>query len=420
MTRAEPTVGRGHKGRFALMILISSAIFGVVLLMTPQAQNQRAEAERLANSGEYAGALQQFQSVAAANPDDIDARLWIARMHAKLGHPEHAADVYRSILAVQPQHVDALLGAGEALIALDRLREASELLRQAEAMAPDRPAILAAQGRLHHAANHTTLSLAYYNRALALDPTNAQLRAEADAVRAEGAHRLELDYDFQHVNTGQDDSHLGTFLLNARANDSVRVVAVGQTENLYGVSDQRAGGGFDFALSRKVNVNFGALFGFNPVYFPQTDVYGELTYRDRRMTLGAIVRHAGFEDDSDVLLIGPELIVKVSDSFDTSITYLRGSTNSSNGFSEISTDTIAIHLDGAVNKQVRLGLGYTHGIDRLDWLTSDRIGFESDTFDVRGNFSFTPLVSLQVGYDFQSRPDDVQVHRARAGLTFRF
>ena len=402
------------------MILISSAILGVVLLTTPQAQDQRAAAERLANSGAYAEALKQFQSIAAANPDDIEARLWIARLHAKLGHPEHAVDVYRSILAVQPQHVDALIGAGESLVALDRLNEASDLLRQAEAIAPDRPAILAAQGRLHRAANHTTLSLAYYNRALALDPNNAEIRAEAEAVRAERAHRLELDYDFQHVNTGQDDSHLGTFVLNARTNDAVRVVGEGQVENLYGVSDQRAGGGFEFALSRKVNFNIGALFGFSPVYLPETDVYGELTYTDRRMTVGAVVRHAGFEDDSDLLLIGPELIVKFSDGFDTSITYLRGNTSTSGGFNDVATDTVAIHLSGAVTRQFRLGAGYTHGIDRLDWLTSDRIGFESDSVDFRGNFFFTPFVSLEVGYDFQSRPEDVQIHRARAGLTFRF
>lgn len=402
------------------MIFISSAILGVVLLSPPQAPDQRAEAERLANSGAYADALKQFQTIAAANPDDIEARLWIARLHAKLGHPEHAADVYRSILAVQPQQVDALVGAGESLVALDRLSEAADLLGRAEAMAPDRPAVLAAQGRLHHAANHTALSLAYYNRALTLDPTNAQLRAEADAVRAERAHRLELDYDFQHPNISQDDAHLGTFVLNARANDTVRVVAAGQAETLYGVNDQRAGGGFDFALSRKVNLNLGALFGFNAVYLPETDVYGELTYTDRRMTVGAVVRRAGFEDDSDLLLIGPELIARVSDNLEASITYLRGSADASDGFTNISTDTVAIHLDGAVSKQVRLGLGYTHGIDRIDWLTSDRIGSEADTLDVRGNFFITPFLGLEVGYAFQSRPDDIQIHRARAGLTFRF
>ena len=111
ITRARADGQEASKGTFALMILISSAILGVVLLTTPQAPDQRAAAERLANSGDYADALKQFQSIAAANPDDIEARLWIARLHAQLGHPEHAVDVYQSILAVQPQHLDALIGA---------------------------------------------------------------------------------------------------------------------------------------------------------------------------------------------------------------------------------------------------------------------------------------------------------------------
>ena len=111
------------------MILISAVVLGVTLLVPPQASDQRAEAERMANSGNYAAALKQFQTIAAANPDDIEARLWIARLHARLGHPEHAVDVYRSILAVQPQHVDALIGLGQSLTTLGRLREASDALQ---------------------------------------------------------------------------------------------------------------------------------------------------------------------------------------------------------------------------------------------------------------------------------------------------
>src|SRR4029079_17833849 len=87
------------KGRFAPMILISTAILGVMLLGSPQAQDPRAEAERMSNSGNYSAALKQFQALAAANPDDIEARLWIARLHAQKGHPENAGDVYTSILS---------------------------------------------------------------------------------------------------------------------------------------------------------------------------------------------------------------------------------------------------------------------------------------------------------------------------------
>jgi hypothetical protein len=87
---------------------------------------------------------------------------------------------------------------------------------------------------------------------------------------------------------------------------------------------------------------------------------------------------------------------------------------------DFGTDTVAIRISGPVSHSVRLGAGFTHGIDRLDWLTSDRITFEADTFSLRAACSFTPFVTLEVGYDYQSRPEDVQVHRARAALTYRF
>ena len=402
------------------MILISTAILGLTLLAPPQqTPDARAEAERLANSGSYEAALRQFQAIAAANPDDIQARMWIARLHGRLGHPEHAANVYRSILAVQPDNLDALIGLGNSLVTLDQLREAGDALTRAEKLAGDRPDVLAAQGRLHAQANRSTLALAYYNRAITIDPGNQEVRAALDALRAERAHRLELDYDFQHVNVENvDDSHVGTFILNARLTDAVRLVAEGQVENLFGVNDQRAGGGFEFMLSRNTRLNVGMLGGFDPVYLPESDFYGQLGYTHRRTTFGVLFRRAEFED-TDFWIAGPELTVRFSQNADAFIAYYRGSTASETS-EDINTDNIAIRVSGAVTKQFRLGAGYTHGIDRLDWLTADRIGFESDTFALRGTFTLTPFVSLEIGYDFQQRPADVNINRARAGLTYRF
>src|SRR4029450_8908810 len=97
--------------------------------------------------------------------------------------------------------------------------------------------------------------------------------------------------------------------------------------------------------------------------------------------------------------------------------YYQGHTTVEGVTNDIGTDTVAVRISGPVSKRVRLGAGYTHGTTPLDWLTSDRIPFEPDTFALRAGFTFTPFVTLEVGYDFQSRPEDVQVHRARAGLT---
>src|SRR5688572_23180411 len=88
----------------------------------------RAQAEQLARSGSYRAALERFQAIAAKNPDDLEARVWIARLHSLMGDDRRAVDVYESIIATHPKHVDALVGLGDALVRLGRLREAADTL----------------------------------------------------------------------------------------------------------------------------------------------------------------------------------------------------------------------------------------------------------------------------------------------------
>jgi tetratricopeptide (TPR) repeat protein len=400
------------------MSLISAAILGVTLLAAPQAPDPRAEAERMANSGAYAAALKQFQALAAANPDDVEARVWIARLHARMGHPEHAADVYRSILAVQPQHVDALIGLGNALLALGRLNEAADPLKRAEALAADRPAVLTAQGRLHQAANRTTLALAYYLRAIALDPANADARAAADALQASRAHRVELDYDFQHVNSQVEDAHVGTIEVNARVNDSVRIFAGGQAQSAFGFDEQRAGGGVEWSITRHAWLRAGALFGIDTAYLPESDGFVEASIAQGRARWTVEIRNADF-DGADLWLGGPGLTVALPGGVEASARYYRGRVTAI-GFDDSTTETVALGVEGPLGERLRLGAGFTHGIDRLDWLTIDRITFEADTVSLKASYSFTPFATFEAAYAYQSRPGDLQAHRARAGFIFRF
>jgi YaiO family outer membrane protein len=400
------------------MTLISAAILGVTLLAFPQAADQRAEAERLARSGGYEAALKQFQALAAANPDDIDARVWIARLHALMGRPEHAEAVYRSILAVQPQHVDALIGLGNALVTLGQLDDAADALNRAEALAADRPALLTAQGRLHQAGNHTTLALAYFMRALALDPANAEARAAADALRAARAHRVELDYTFQHLNADMDDANVGSFEVNARVSDPVRIFGRGQVQRAFGFDEQRAGGGLEWSITRHAGLRAGVLVGADTTYLPETDAFVEASVRQGRATWSFQLRNADFEG-ADFWVGGPGLAVMVLPRVEASILYYRGRVDAE-GFGESTTDSVVLGLAGSASDRLRLGVTFTHGIDRLDWLTLDRITTEADTVSVTGGYDFTAFVTFRGGYDFQSRPDGPQAHRANAGFVFRF
>ena len=397
------------------MTLIPAAVLGVLLLAAPQATDPRAEAERLANSGAHALALKQFQAIAAANPDDIQARLWIARLHARMGHPEHAADVYRSIVVTQPQNVDALIGLGRALLALERLKESGDALNRAEALAADSPAVLAAQGAVHAAANRTTLALAYYLRALALEPGNVEVRLASDALRAERAHRIEADYDYQD---DFEDAHVGTFEVNARVTDALRLVGRAQVQSAFGFDEARGGGGFEWAVTRRVGLRGGVLVAHDAVYLPESEGFLEAALTRGRVRWTAEFRAADFAG-ADFWIAGPGVTVSARNGVAVSANYYRARFTPVL-FTATATDTIALRVQGRAAPRLRLGLGYTHGIDRLDWLTVDRLDIESDTLSLSAGFDFTPFAAFQAGYEYQSRPGDRQVHRARAGIVYRF
>ena len=400
------------------MTLISAALLGVTLLASAQSPDQRAEAERMANSGANAAALRQFQAIAAANPDDIEARLWIARLHSRMGHPEHAADVYRSILAGRPQHVEALVGLGNALVLLGRLKEAGDALNRAEALGADRPDVLTAQGKLHQAANHTTLALAYFLRAIALDPTNADARRAADRLRASRAHRIHLGYDFQHLNTDVEDAHVGTIEVNARVADNLRVFARGQAERGFGFDEQRIGGGIEWLATRHASLRAGGMGGIDTTYLPSSEGFVEASVASGRARWSVQIRKDSF-NGTDMWIGGPGLAMTFRNGVEASAQYYRGRVTRT-GFDATTNDTVALGIGGRVSDRVRVGVGYTHGIDRLDWLTVDRISFEADTLSARASYDFNPFATLEAGYELQSRPGPVQAHRARVGLIYRF
>jgi tetratricopeptide (TPR) repeat protein len=410
----------------AAISLFAAIFLSFALAASAQTPDRHAEAERLANSGAYAAALRAFQAIAAANPGDIEARLWIARMHTKLGHPEHAADVYRSILAAQPQNLDALLGLGNSLVRLGRLNEAGDALNRAEAIAADRPAVLTAQGHLHEAAKRDTLALAYYLRAIALDPADADARQAADGLRALRAHRLEVGYDFQRatgpsdvVHDGSRDAHVGSLELNGRASDALRVFGRVQVQSAFDSDEQRAGGGIEWAATRHAVIRGGLLMGIDTVFLPDTDGFFNATFVQGRTRWSVDVQGAQF-DSGDLWLFGPGLALSLPRGGEASIRYYRGRFSTPFALVPITTDSVALGLQGRPTRRSRAAVGYTHGIDRLDWLTADRITFEADTISFRVGFDFTPFAGIEAGYDFQSRPAGTNVHRARAGLVYRF
>ncbi len=384
-----------------------------------QAADARAQAEQLAKSGSYRAALERFQAIAAANPDDVEARLWIARLHDLMGNERHAVDVYESIIATHPQNLNALIGAGQALVELRRYREAADALNRAESLAAENPTVLAAQGKLHAAAGRTTLALAYYARALTIDPGLAGAQAEYEAVKRQHAHRLELGYFFEHFNTDIPDPQAGTAALNARVSENLRVVPTVQVERKFSRTETRAGGGVEWTARHGLEIHAGALFGGDAQVLPRSDGYGGVNVTRGRATWSFDLRFAEFEN-VDVQIGGAGLRMALPGESHAWVKYYRFATDYERGLSDI-VQSWVLGASGRPSPNWLLGAEYTRGPDQLEMLTIDRLGpFETNTYSAFAEVLLTPMFSAHARYDYQNRPEDVTVHRATLRLVHRF
>jgi len=152
---------------------------------TAQLQTE-PEAEELARQGKNEAALAAFRQRAAANPNDLAARVWIGRMHEQMGKPELAEPVYRSIVWEAPDNVDAALRLGTMLLKQGRPDEVVKVLDPAARAEPRNPEVLAVIGVAHLRVSNIKLGLSYLELAAALAPTPTNLKA---LERARRAHR---------------------------------------------------------------------------------------------------------------------------------------------------------------------------------------------------------------------------------------
>lgn len=400
------------------MSLIAAFLLSLSILQNPS-QDTRAEAERLRQTGALAEALQRYQALAAANPDDVEARLWIGRLHLALRQPVRAIGVFESIVAAQPRNVDALVGLGQALMDAGRWTAAGDALNRAEALAADRTDVLAAQGRYHGANNRPTLGLAYYDRAILAAPSDDAIREEADWLRAARAHRVEAIYGFQGYDPSAGSMHSGTVTVNVRVNDGLRVFGRGQLQDFDDTSEGRGGGGLEWFPSRDVKVRAGVLAG-DTTWLPQTDVFVDAQFGGGGVRWLLSGRYFDF-DGVGLGLVGPGLSVDLTPHVALTAQYFLSSANYSADDSSSTAGNGLVSLDTRFNQRVSLSASYRRGIEGFDWLTADRVaGTDFNTYAFDASVAATPFVGLTGSYAYQDRPGDVAAHRARAGLIVKF
>ncbi len=407
--------------------MVYPVLLAAMLALAPLAEASQAptalthaEAARVAEEGRNAEALAAFQRLAAANPGDHVARLWIARLHARMGHQDLAEPVYRSVLLEDPNSVEAMTGVAAALIARYEPESALELLERAARLAPMNDEVMNLTGRAREQQGRSSEAITYYERAADVAPT-APRRQTLEAARLSHLSRIELRGMSELFDDASPDTRGGDIALNIRISDAVRIIGRGQVARKFAMDEQRGGGGLEWRVKPTTLLRGQVLVGPDNVVLPESDVLGEIEHSYKNALWIGTLRHFTFNDASTTF-ISPAVDWMATDRFSLGLRYALSFTDIGTLVSMEAGQSLHVRPVYRITPRVALQGGYAVGVESFEDFSIDRIGdFRAQTLSGGIRFSLPMLTSIIVNYEKQFwRRDDVTVSRIALSLSQRF
>lgn len=374
----------------------------------------------LAQNGEYAQALDAFRRIAAANPADVDARIWIARLHVQMGNPDLAVPVFHSIVLEDPARVDAIVGLGLTLATTGTPETAIDVLETAEQVAPENPDVIAALGRAYRRAGYTGTSLAYLERAVTLSPSPDN-RNLLERARASHGHRVDIGSFYEDFSGPLASTRSADVGISLRMTDSLRLSGRGQYQRKFGSDEGRGGLGLEWRW-RPDSVVFGhAWVGPGNDVLPEVDAKVEASHMAEAAEWALGVRYFRF-GVANVSVVSPAVTWWTTDRLCLGLRYSMAVTD----FGSELLGTVQSHsatLQGAyrVHPRVWAMAGYSRGVESFDNFSVDRIGeFDADTALGGVRFDLPTLTSVIGAYEHQWRGGGIEMGRFTLSFAQRF
>lgn len=401
--------------RFPLLVtwLLVVASAGAATAQT--AENALAPADERRD----AEALAAFRALVARNPGDLQARLWIARLHERMGNIDQAEPVYHSVLQEDPASLDAALGVARALLARREPEEAVDLLEPVVEGRPDNAAALEMLGRAHRLAGRTERAIGYFERAFVVEPSD-EYRFRLESARLAHGHRIETRGFGEQFPSPTPDTRGGDVAVNYRLLERLRVIGRAQTQRKFSVTEQRAGGGVEWRWRPLTTIRAQVLVGAGNLVMPGGDVLGEVDHAIGAVTWSGAIRYFDFTG-ARTTFASPAVSFPATERLSVTLRYAVSWTETS-ATSRIQTGHTA-QLRGTYRLRERLSLqgGYSAGVDDFETFAIDRIGdFRARTVHGGVRLDLRTLTSVIAGYDRQWRRHNGELGRVNVAVQQRF
>jgi hypothetical protein len=381
----------------------------VLMAVLQSTAADRAHAEDLARAGRTAEAIALFEHIVEANPADVEAKLWVARLALRLGRTADADAGFRSVLRDHPADVDARIGLGIALTRAGSWQDALAILTATEADAGQNADLFAALARAYRRGGDDRRALEYFQRAKALAPGDPDTVLGFEGLARTYGHWIAFEGFGQ---TGAPGANVGSARLTADVRAAPRlhldVSARKQTGPDY--SDTIAGGGLLWRAARTTTAALHVIGGPANTALPTFDVSADVVHYVGIFEIGAGVRHLTFSG-SDLTAISPVFAWDREPwRVDARYTYSRSAFDATG---QSSGDHSGL-LRGTWQRWRRTALQgtYAYGIESFEDLTVDRLGaLGTTTLAAAVRIDVPSLTRVTTTWEHQWRSNQTTIDR---------
>jgi Flp pilus assembly protein TadD len=384
----------------------AAAIVLIAGLQTPE--TDRTRAEDLARAGRSVEAIELFTHIVEANPADVEARLWVARLQLRIGRTAEADAGFRSVLREHPDDVDARIGLGIALTRTGAWQDALAILHQTEPAAGENADLLAALARAYRRGGDDRRALEYFERAKALAPGDPDVLLGFEGVARTYGHWIAFE-GFGQTGAGADVGS-GTITFDVRVAPRLHLDASARKQEGPGYSEATAGGGVFWRAANTTTAALHVIGGSGNTALPTLDIAGDVVHYAGVFEIGAGVRHLNFAG-SDLTAVSP-VFAWDRDRWrvDARYTYSRSAFEATGE----SRGDHSVLLRGTRQQWRRVALlgAYAYGIESFEDLTADRVGaLGTTTLAPAVRIDLKSLTRIATTWEHQWRSNQTTIDR---------
>jgi len=173
-------------------------------------------AANLMRRGDFSAAVQAYRQALELQPNNLEAKLGLARALSMSGQHQASQGLYQQVLAKNPAHADALEGLGSELLRSDHPSEAHAIFERLAAGQPANPEFQVDLARVEVRLGHYKQARGILSAVLTLHPSHREARLQLAYVNLYQGRYAAALADFSELlkaDPGDFDALLG----NARA-----------------------------------------------------------------------------------------------------------------------------------------------------------------------------------------------------------